>query len=227
MTTRGHFGPDFFRFLSDLREHNDREWFLAHKDRYETAVRDPFLRFVADLAPRLRKLNPPFMADPSPVGGSMMRIYRDIRFSHDKSPYKTAVAAHFPLANLKRQSGPALYLHLEPGQSSIGGGVWRPEPPMAKKIRDAIVRDPKRWRRITRQPKFKTTYTMTGESLKRPPRGYEPDDPLADDLRRKDFIVSARLADRHVTSRGFIEFVIDRYKTSAPLMLFLADSIGR
>jgi len=224
---RAHFGLDFLRFLVDLAEHNDREWFQAHKDRYEMAVRDPFLRFVADLGPRLKQLNPRFVADPSPVRGSMMRIYRDIRFSRDKSPYKTAVAAHFSHANLRSQSAPALYLHLEPGKSSIGGGIWHPEPPMAKKIRDAIARDPKRWRRITLHHKFKSTYTMTGDSLKRPPRGYDPDDPLADDLKRKDFIVGSRLADRQITSHDFIESVIDRYRTAMPLMQFLAESVGR
>jgi uncharacterized protein (TIGR02453 family) len=227
MAKHGHFGPDFLRFLADLREHNDREWFLAHKDRYETAVRDPFLRFVADLGPLLRKLKPPFAADPSPVGGSMMRIYRDVRFSRDKSPYKTAVAAHFRHANLKNESAPALYLHLEPGKSSIGGGIWRPEPPMAKKIRDSIVREPKRWRRIALDRRLKSTYAMTGESLKRPPRGYDADDPLADDLKRKDFIVGSRLADRQITSHGFIEFVMDRYRTAMPFMQFLAESVGR
>ncbi len=226
MATRGHFGPDFLRFLSDLREHNDREWFLAHKNRYETAVRDPFLRLVADLGPLLLKLSPHFIADPNPVGGSMMRIYRDIRFSRDKSPYKTAVAAHFPQASPRGQSGPALYLHLEPGKSLIGGGIWRPEPPVAKKVRDAIVRDPKRWRRIASDRAFKSTYAMTGDSLKRLPRGYDPDDPLADDLKRKDFIVGSRLADRQITSRTFLQFVIDRYRTAMPLMQFLAESVG-
>jgi uncharacterized protein (TIGR02453 family) len=227
MATRGHFGRDVLRFLRDLREHNDREWFLAHKDRYETAVRDPFLRFIADLGPRLQKLSPPFVADPSPVGGSMMRISRDIRFSRDKSPYKTAVAAHFPRAKPRRQSGPALYLHLEPGKSSIGGGIWRSEPPRAKKIRDAIVRDANRWRQIALDRTFKSTYKLMGDSLKRPPRGYDLDHPLADVLKRRDFIIGSRVADRQISSQDFIEFVIDRYRTAMPLMQFLAESIDR
>ena len=226
MARQGHFGPDFFRFLADLREHNDRRWFLDHKDRYEMAVRDPFLRFVADLGPLLRKLRPPFVADASPVGGSMMRIYRDIRFSRDKRLYKTAVAAHFYPANRRHQSAPALYLHLEPGKSSIGGGVWQPDPPSAKLIRDAIVHDPKRWRRITLKPNFKSTYRMTGESLRRAPRGYDAEGPLVDDLKRKNFIVTSRLADRQVTSNDFIKVVIDRYRTAMPMMRFLAESVG-
>ncbi len=227
MARRVHFGPDFLRFLTDLRAHNDREWFQAHKDRYEAAVRDPFLRFVADLGPLLQKLNPHFVADPSPVGGSMMRIYRDIRFSRDKSPYKTAVAAHFSQANRKSESAPALYLHLEPGESSIGGGIWRPAPPTLKKIRGAIVRESKRWQGITSDPDFKSTYRMTGESLKRLPPGFDPDDPLADDLKRKDFIVGSRLADRQIVSNNFIEFVIDRYRAALPFIRFLSESVSR
>jgi uncharacterized protein (TIGR02453 family) len=226
MATRGHFGPGFLDFLADLGGHNDRAWFLAHQDRYETAVRDPFLRFVADLSPMLQTLRPPFVADPSPVGGSMMRIYRDIRFSRDKRPYKTAVAAPFRLAHLKGESGPALYLHLEPGKSALGGGIWRPAPPIATRIRNAIVRDPSRWRRLTLDRRFTSTYTLTGESLKRTPRGYASADPLADDLRRKDFTIGSPVADRQITSRHFIEFVIDRYKTAMPVMQFLLDSVG-
>ena len=227
MAKGGHFGPDFFRFLVDLRDHNDRHWFLAHKDRYETAVRDPFLRFVADLGPLLQKLPSPFTADPSPVGGSMMRIYRDIRFSPDKSPYKTCVAAHFRHADLKGESAPALYLHLEPGESGLGGGIWRPAPPVAKRIRDAIVRDSSRWRRITQRRRFTSTYTLAGESYKRSPRGYAAGHPFAADLRRKDFIIESPLTDRQIASRSFLELVIERYKTAMPLIQFLVESVGR
>src|SRR5690349_1473210 len=95
MAKAAHFTPDFLRFLRDLEAHNNRDWFQKNKERYENSVRDPFLRLVADLQPRLKKLSPNIVADPSPVGGSMMRIYRDIRFAKDKTPYKTAVMAHF------------------------------------------------------------------------------------------------------------------------------------
>jgi uncharacterized protein (TIGR02453 family) len=190
-------------------------------------VRDPFLRFVADLGPPLQTLKPPFVADPSPVGGSMMRIYRDIRFSRDKSPYNTAVAAQFRCASRKSESAPALYLHLEPGTSTIGGGIWRPAPPVAKSVRDAIVRDSSRWRRLTRQRRFTSIYMLTGDSFQRTPPGYPSDDPLAVDLRRKDFIIGSPLTDRQITSRRFIELVIDRYKTALPLMQFVLESVER
>ncbi len=123
-----YFTPELFQFLRELRRHNDRKWFLQNKERYEIAVRDPFLRLIADLGPLLKKFSPHFLADPSPVGGSMMRICRDLRFSKDKTPYKTSVSAHSGHESAMDGASPAFYLHLEPGNSSIGGGVWRPPP---------------------------------------------------------------------------------------------------
>src|SRR5262245_15941754 len=113
MTTNRYFGPGLFRFLKDLKLHNAREWFLANQQRYENDVRTPFLRLIADLAPGLRRINPNFVADPPPNRGSLMRIYRDVRFSKDKSPYKTHAAAHFLHAKGKDGAAPAYYLHLD------------------------------------------------------------------------------------------------------------------
>jgi len=101
MTTNGYFGPGLFRFLRDLKPHNERRWFEANKQRYKADVQAPFLRLITDLAPALKEIGGGFIADPSPNGGSMMRIYRHIRFSKDKSPYKTYVAAHFWHSNGK------------------------------------------------------------------------------------------------------------------------------
>src|SRR5215468_1462069 len=136
------------RFLRELAAHNNREWFQKNKERYERSVRDPFLRFVADLQPRLAKISPHFVADPRPVGGSMMRIYRDTRFAKDKAPYKTEVAAHFWHAKGKEGAMPAFHLRLEPGHSTVGAGIWRPEPFALKKIRQAIAKDAKSWQRV-------------------------------------------------------------------------------
>jgi len=220
----GHFTPDFLRFLADLKKHNEREWFMAHKDRYEAVVRDPFLQFIADLAPRLNSLDPRFVADPSPVGGSMMRIYRDIRFARDKSPYKTFVAAHFGRAGGGGECEPVLYLRLEPGKSVIGGGTWRPATAMAERIRHAIAGEPKRWKAITQAPKFKVTFTLAGESLKRLPCAFDAADPHAADLKRKDFIITSDLSDREVTAKDFIGTAFERYKLAAPFMKFMVES---
>lgn len=203
MQKTSYFTPDLFDFLDELRVHNERDWFQRNKDRYEKVVRDPFLHFIADLAKPLRQISPYFIADPRPVGGSMMRIYRDIRFSRDKSPYKTAIAAHFSHSKGEDGSSPAYYVHLEPDHCSIGAGVWRPEPKALNHIRDAIVAKPKRWEQITNGAEFRSSCGMAGESLKRPPNGYDPNHPLIESLKRKDFATSSPLKDRDVLRREF------------------------
>jgi len=220
------FDAGFFTFLTQLARHNDREWFQAHKDQYESEVRDPMLRFIAALDAPLRKLAPRFVADPSPVGGSMMRIYRDIRFARDKSPYKTAVAAHFGYEGKKGEGAPAFYLHLAPGRCSVGAGIWRPEPPIVRKIRDHIAGDPKTWRRVTSRTAFGSSCGMVGESLKRMPAGYDPDSPIAEDLKRRDFAISAPLADRTVAGPAMLDTVVEAYRGFSPFVRFLCEAVG-
>jgi uncharacterized protein (TIGR02453 family) len=221
-----YFTEELFRFLEELRQHNERDWFQRNKDRYETAVRDPFVSFIGDLGTPLKKINPHMIADPRPVGGSMMRIYRDIRFSRDKSPYKTFVAAHFWHSKGKEGAAPAYYLRLAPGQSMIGAGIWRPEPAALKKIRDAIAADGKRWRRAISGADFRSTCGMAGESLKRPPAGYDPNNPLIDDIKRKDFATSSPLDDRQVCGPDFMKVVTGAFRTAAPFVQFLSDAVG-
>src|SRR6516225_6904620 len=192
MAATRYFTSELFQFLKELRQHNDREWFLANKDRYETGVRDPFLRLIADLGPRLKTISPYFVADPSPVGGSMMRIYRDIRFSKDKTPYKTAVTAHFWHSKGTEGATPAFYMHLQPGDSSVGAGIWRPEPGALKRIRKAIVDDSATWKRIKEGRDFRSSCGMAGESLKRPPPGFDAGHPFIEDIKRKDLTSASR-----------------------------------
>ena len=226
MPGKAYFSRGLFAFLAELKAHNDRKWFQANKTRYEKDVRDPFLRFTADLRPRLQKLDRHFVADPRPVGGSMMRIYRDIRFSKDKSPYKTAVAAHFPHAKAKEGAAPAYYLHLEPERCSTGGGIWRPEPGALRKIREAIADDSRRWQHIRSGRDFRSTCGMAGESLKRPPPGFDPVHPLIDDIKRKDFAFSSPLSEREVCAKDFLDRVIADYRAAAPFMRFLSEAVG-
>jgi uncharacterized protein (TIGR02453 family) len=226
MENHAYFTRDSLRFLKDLREHNQRDWFMQNKQRYEKALRDPFTQFIADLGPPLKNINRHLVADPRPVGGSMMRIYRDVRFSRDKSPYKTSLAAHFWHSKGKDGATPAYYLHLEPKKSSIGAGIWRPEPAALKQIRDAIVSDPKRWQRITSGADFRSSCGMAGESLKRPPAGYDSDHPLIEDLKRKDFATSTLLDDRDVCGPDFMRIVLKAFRTSAPFVQFLVEAVG-
>ena len=225
MATR-YFTAELFQFLRELRQHNDREWFLANKDRYETAVRDPFLRLIADLGPRLKTVSPNFVADPSPVGGSMMRIYRDLRFSKDKTPYKTFVAAHFEHQNAVNGESPAFYLRFEPGGSTVGGGVWRPPPPVLREIRDAIVAKPDKWQKAVSGRSFRSGCGMVGESLKKAPPGYDPDHPLIEDIKRRDFATSTPLEDREISGTHFIDALVERFRTMTLFMSFLTEALG-
>lgn len=226
MENHTYFTSELFRFLEELRVHNQRDWFLQNKERYERALRDPFQRFISDLGPQLKRINRYIVADPRPVGGSMMRIYRDIRFSKDKSPYKTSLAAHFWHSKAREGATPAYYLHLEPGQSLIGAGIWRPESSALKQIRDAIVADPKRWQRMASGADFRSSCGMAGESLKRPPAGYDPNHPSIEDIKRKDFAVSSPLQDRDICGPEFMAVVLKAFRASAPMMQFLADAVG-
>src|SRR5579871_2052240 len=219
-----YFTPAFFDFFRDLKRHNNRPWFEQNKARYEREVRDRLVAFVAAAGPRLRKVSPHFVADPRPVGGSIFRIYRDIRFSKDKTPYKTAGAVHFP--HERREGAPGFYLHLEPGGVYSGVGIWHPEPATLGKIRDAIVREPERWERIRQAPAFKRSLKVEGRTLKTVPRGYSKDHPLADDLKRTDFTAGHAFSEEQACARDFLDAFIDVCRTAAPFTRFLTDALG-
>lgn len=220
-----YFTAETLRFLSDLAKHNDRDWFAKNKERYEQDVKEPMLRFIADLGPELKKIAPHYVADARAVGGSMMRIYRDVRFSKDKSPYKTNIAAHF--GHVKARTGaPAFYLHIAPGNSAVGAGLWQPEPPELKMVRDAIVKDTKKWLKITEAQDFRSACGFMGESLKRPPAGYDSEHPAIEDLKRKDFAANMPLMDKQVTSPALMRYVTEGFKTTVPFTKFLGDAIG-
>ena len=156
----------------------------------------------------------------------MMRIYRDIRFSKDKSPYKTYAAAHFWQAKGKDGAAPAYFLHVDPGNSVIGGGIWQPESKALKKIRDKIAGDPKGWGRATTGGALGSTCRMAGESLKRPPAGYDPAHPFIEDIKRKDFAISTPLTDPEVTGDDFLDLVVQRLRATAPFVRFLSNAVG-
>src|SRR5919108_2303301 len=183
-----YFSPELFAFLTELRMNNNQTWFLANRDRYESAVRAPFLQFIADFGPLLRTISRHFVADPRPTGGSLFRIYRDVRFSKEKSPYKTQAAAHFPhSAPGKDVHAPGFYLHLEPDNCFTAAGLWQPAASPLQRVRDAIVAQPAQWKRCISGKAFRARFTFWGEKLKRAPSGYDPGHPFIEDLKRKDF----------------------------------------
>ena len=221
-----YFTPALFRFLTELRSNNRREWFLDNKHRYESEVRDPMLRFIADFGPELRKISRQLVADPRPNGGSMMRVYRDTRFSHNKTPYKTNAAAHFNHISGKDIHAPGFYFHLSPDEVFVAAGMWHPEAASLGKIRDAIVKTPDRWKKTIGEQRFASTFELGGDSLKRPPQGYDPNHPLIADLKRKDFVAGAELTPQDVCSPQFMSRFADMCATGAPLMKFLTRAVG-
>lgn len=221
MAEQPYFNASLFQFLVDLRFNNNREWFQANKKRYESEVRDPMLRFIADVGPHLETVSKRFVADPRPRGGSLFRIYRDVRFSKDKSPYKTNVGAHFRHEVGRDVHAPGFYLHLEPGQVFVASGVWHPSGSSLTKIRDAIVEHPKAWQQATSS----NALTLGGESLKRPPKGYETDHPLIEDLKRKDFIAHAEFTEAQACAPDFMEAFTQTCHTFAPLTKFLTHAL--
>jgi uncharacterized protein (TIGR02453 family) len=224
-TKQTSFGPELFSFLSDLRANNNREWFAANKQRYEEDVLEPALAFIDAFAPRLAKISPYFRADARPSGGSLFRIYRDTRFSKDKTPSKTNLGIHFRHERAKDAHAPGYYLHIGPGEVFAGGGIWHPDTEAATAIREAIVADPERWRRSTRSGAFAKQLELGGDSLKRVPPWADPEHPFADDLKRKDFFASAHVSESDVVSLGFIDEYARLCGAAAPLMQFLCDAL--
>ncbi|HKC49734.1 MAG TPA: DUF2461 domain-containing protein [Myxococcota bacterium] len=212
--------PSVFAFLRTLARHNERAWFNANKERYQREMRDPLLAFIAGFAEKLERITGRLVADPSPVGGSLFRIYRDTRFAKDKSPYKTHAGIYFGRAEGRDSPAPGFYLHVEPGKVFMAAGIWRPEPDVLKQVRDAIVAQPARWKRVGRG-------LDDGEKLARPPRGYPAEHPLVEDLKRKQFIVSHEFGERDASKPGFSERYAAACRAAVPLLEFLTEAVGR
>lgn len=221
-----YFTPELFKFLKDLEANNNKKWFNDHKDRYIEHVQEPALEFIADFGPRLESISPHFKADAKVQGGSLFRIYRDTRFSSDKTPYKLNTGLQFRHERGKDAHAPGYYLHLQPRQCFMGVGLWHPETKVAYQIREAIGGNPDGWRKAAHSTEFADTYSLGGDKLKRPPKGFDPDHSLIEDLKRKDFIASSRLTQAQVTSSGFIGDFESLCRKATPFMSFLCDAVG-
>ena len=226
MAKSPYFTTELPKFLHQLDRNNNKEWFTANKARFEQHVRDPLLQFIADFKPKLAKISPHLMADPHPTRGSMFRIYRDTRFSKDKRPYKTWVAAQFRHEAGKDVHAPGFYLHLSPTEVFAGVGIWHPDGPALTMIRDAIVENGAEWKRAIKGKTFQSTFELQGDALKRPPKGYDPDHPLIEDLKRKDFIGVAEFNPKELVSPDFLDRYTKTMRVGTPFMKFLTKAIG-
>jgi uncharacterized protein (TIGR02453 family) len=220
-----YFSKDSMLFLQKLAQNNNRDWFNENKQWYEDAVRTPALQFIEDMAGDIRLISPYFTARPQKMGGSLMRIHRDVRFGKDKRPYKTNVGIQFRHERGKDVHAPGFYLHIEPGGCFLGAGIWRPDASALGKIRDRIVEKGDDWVKASRNKTFKKYFELSGESLQRPPRGYDKDEPQIEDLKRKDFIAIMPLEDEKVLSNKFIKTVADQFNVADDYMHFLCDSL--
>lgn len=220
-----YFTPATFRFLRELAANNTRDWFTANRARYEDTVREPYLALLADLQAPLAKISPRYVVDLRRQGGSLFRIHRDTRYAHDKSPYKSWAGARLFHERARETEAPSFYIHIEPRQCFVGGGLWHPEPATTQRIRDFIADNPTSWKKATRSKTFVASYTLGGASLVRPPRGYEPDHELIEDLKRKDFVASAAFTEKLATSAELRPFLIEHLTRVAPLVDYLCASL--
>lgn len=216
-----HFTPAYFAFLRDLKRHNDRDWFAAHRDRYAADVEGPLLRFIEDFAVPLRAISRAYVADRRRMGGSMFRLHRDTRFSPDKSPFKTWTAARFAHADRKKVPGvPAFYIHLAPDESFGGGGAYHIDMPQLTRIRQAIVTGPKEWTAVRRRVE------VLGDQLKRAPAGFSASHEHVEDLKRKNLFTMTRFTEAEVTADGFLDAFVAACERAAPLIRFQTEALG-
>jgi uncharacterized protein (TIGR02453 family) len=226
------FGRGALTFLRQLKRNNERDWFQAHKETYESEVLAPLKLFVEEVDVRFGKFAPEFVGDPK---RSIFRIYRDVRFSKDKSPYKTHAASWFKHQNSSQGvgseahgAGAGFYFHLEPGASFVGGGIWMPPRPTLNQLRDSIAAKPKDFEKSMSAPAFRKRFGKLSEEsmLTRLPRGFAPGHPAEKWLRYQSFTAGAGLSDADVLDRRLVDKVEKDFKTMLPFVRWLNQTLG-
>ncbi len=218
------FPKDGIDFLRRLKRNNNRLWFEKHKAEYEADVKLPMQSLIASLHPFFDSFAPEFDVNPK---RSLFRIYRDIRFSKDKTPYKTHVAAHFVLRGKpKGIEGSGYYLHIEPGSIFLGGGIYMPDGDQLKKIRRVIAGQPKTFLSIVNSKAFvKRFKKIDGEKLQRVPQGFEPTHPMAEWLKLKQFFVGVEWQEEKCLKAQFVNNIAKVFEEATPLITFLNDAM--
>lgn len=217
---------DFFVFFKELAAHNERPWFEENKQRYKDVVLAPLSDFIAAMAPRVAKITKHIVCDPRPNGGSMFRIYRDVRFAKDKSPYKTNAGVHFRHALGRDAHVPGFYMHFAPDEVFFGGGIWMPEPPALNKVRRAIADEPKSWKKVVDDRVFKTKFNgVEGEALSRPPKGFDAEHPYIGDIKRKSFFAMHQSSPKVAGSPALLDDVEATFRAAKPLMQFVCKAL--
>jgi len=221
--TSRYFTAKTFQFLGVLDKNNNRNWFNENKQDYEDLVRTPALDLIEDFDKPLRKFAPQFNAIPNKVGGSLMRVYRDVRFSKDKTPYKINVGIQFRHQMGKDVHAPGYYFHLANDRCFIGAGIWRPDNPSLHKIRKLIDEKPSDWKRAK---KMGGDFELSGNSLVRPPKGFDKEHKLLEDLKRKSFIGIQTVTKRQMQSNNLPDWLGSEYRKATPMMKYLCKALG-
>jgi uncharacterized protein (TIGR02453 family) len=228
----GGFPPAAFRFLRNLARHNEKAWFEANREAYEREVRGPMRLLVEALDAKLGGIAPEIIGDPK---RSMFRIYRDVRFSKDKSPYKTNASAWFYHRDAGRTVGTAgegggagFYFHIDPTACFMAGGIWMPARPALTRIREAIAAEPTALTRLTSTPGFRRRFDGLSEEarLRRVPRGFPPDHPAAEWLKLQSFTASAAIEPKAVTSPRLVDRLCADVEPLVPLVRWLNRALG-
>ncbi len=221
-----YFTPASFKFLKGLAQHNEKAWFEEHRADYEANVRDPFVRLITDLQPALAEVSEHFRADPRGNGGSLFRIYRDARFSNDKSPYKTWQGARFFHVRRREVAAPSFYLHLQPGGSFVGAGLWHPEPDTQRKVRQFIFDNPGSWKAAAHDAKLRKRFDLADEEkLVRPPRGFPADFECIDDLKHRNWVMWRSLDDEAMTGPKLRQTIAADLATLGPFVDYLCAAL--
>jgi uncharacterized protein (TIGR02453 family) len=227
------FRPEAVEFLAELAANNERAWFQPRKAEYEQLLKEPLEALCVALGERFRARGIPMQADPA---RAPFRIYRDVRFAKDKSPYKTNIGASFPwagdevgdvegrsrTANVHSSGG---YFHLSPGEIYVGGGYWHPEKPWIDAFRQRLVADPAAFHALIDAPAFQSTFgglSLDGHALQRVPAGFPPDHAEAEILKLKDVIFGRRLSDDEAHSADLPDTLADVFAAAVPLLRYLA-----
>jgi uncharacterized protein (TIGR02453 family) len=228
------FRPEALTFLKGLKRNNAKPWFEERRPVYERAIREPFKLLAEELDVRFAALAPEFVAPPR---RALFRIHRDVRFSRDKSPYKTHAALWVFHRDAGRgvgrdaHGGAGFYFHLEPGASLAAGGFWMPPRPLLSVLRERIAEDPRAFTRLVEAPAFRRRFgglsdDEPGVRLTRVPRGFAPDHPAAHWLRFNSFTASHALTDAQVLSPRLVGTLMQEYAALLPLVRWLNATLG-
>ena len=210
--------PETFDFLTQLKQNNHRDWFLEHKHLYETAHKN-VLEFAGSLFDRMSETDNLVEVTAKKM---LFRIYRDIRFSKDKSPYKTGFSGRMKRATPYLRGG--YYFHISPGNTVVAGGFWKPNAPDMKRIRNEIAADDTEIREIIADPVFKKTFgQLEGDQVKTAPKGFSKDHPAIDLIRYKQFLLRRSFSDKETLSKHFLDMAVETYQAMRPFFDYMSE----